>query len=368
MLGIDVSKDHLTCALLDPATRKFRWTREFPNDRAGLQRLLRQTPPDVEWVVEPTGRYSSLAVELGTAAGRRVLMAQPKRAQLFLASLRGRLKTDRVDSQGPALYGLTQPLPPFPQKTPQVERLEQLQSARRGLAQSITRLSQQLQELPHASEWLEAALESLTRQRDELDTQIATLLATEEAFQKAQRLQEVPGIGPVTAAAVAAVLSSRNFETADHFVSYIGLAIATRQSGKWQGQEKRVKHGDAELRRLFYLAAQSNLRCKQSPFKDQYHREKAKGLKSTAALCSVGRKLARLCWSMWKRNSRYDPARVHVQPQEFGGQTDAAEKQASASSTPPCAGQSPAASVASEPAVSSTPPTRRARKRTASER
>ena len=368
MLGIDVSKDHLTCALVDPATRKFRWTREFPNDKAGLQRLLRQTPPDVEWVVEPTGRYSSLAVELGTAAGRRVLMAQPKRAQLFLASLRGRLKTDRVDSQGLALYGLSQPLPPFPQKTLEVERLEQLQSARRGIAQSITRLSQQLQELPHASAWLEAALASLKKQRDELDTQIATLLETEAAFQKAARLQEVPGIGPVTAAAVAAVLGSRHFADADAFVAYIGLAVTTRQSGKWKGQEKLSKHGDAELRRLFYLAAQSNLRCKQSPFKDQYHREKAKGLNSTGALCAVGRKLARLCWSMWKRNSHYDPARVHLQPTEFGGHTDIAEKQASAGSTPPCEGQSPAGTATTEPAMSSAPPSRRSRQKLASEK
>ncbi len=46
----------------------------------------------------------------------------------------------------------------------------------------------------------------------------------------------------------------------------------------------------------------------------EYARERAKGLSSTAALCAVARKIARLCWSLHKHGTRYDVSRVGVQP------------------------------------------------------
>jgi hypothetical protein len=64
-----------------------------------------------------------------------------------------------------------------------------------------------------------------------------------------------------------------------------------------------------------YLAAQSNLRSKDSPFSAQYEKERAKGLSSTAALCAVARKLARLAWSLHKHGTSYDPSRVYQQNQ-----------------------------------------------------
>ncbi len=88
-----------------------------------------------------------------------------------------------------------------------------------------------------------------------------------------------------------------------------------RQSGKKHGQTGLTKQGDGELRRLLYLAAQANLRAKNSPFRAQYERERAKGLPSTAALCAVARKLARLAWSLHKHGTSYDPLRVHQQNQ-----------------------------------------------------
>ena len=74
-----------------------------------------------------------------------------------------------------------------------------------------------------------------------------------------------------------------------------------------------TKQGDAELRRLLYLCAKSSLRAKGSPFKDQYEREKAKGLSNKAALCAVARKMAKVCWSIVQHSTEYDPDRVYQQ-------------------------------------------------------
>jgi transposase len=269
--------------------------------------------------VEPTGRYSTLVVQQATTAGRQVLQAQPKRAQHFLASIQDRLKTDGLDSRGLALYGLNRVLPPFRLKSDVIERLDQLRTARKGLAGSLMRLRQQAQELPHAARFLAATQRDLEARCRELDQEIATILADKTEFPMTQKLQQVPGIGPVVAAAVLSCLTTKQFTHPDQFVAYCGLAISRRQSGKQEGVGRLSKQGDGELRRLLYLAARSNLLCRSSPFKTQYARERAKGLEPTAALCAVARKLARLCWSMWKHQSTYDPDRVHQQPEKYGG-------------------------------------------------
>src|SRR5947209_18117751 len=103
MLGIDVSKAELTCALLDRATEQFRWERSVPNTTAGIQRLLALTPSDVPLVVEPTGRFSLPVVEHARAAGRTVLLAPPRKAKAYLRSLSSRAKTDRLDARGLAM-------------------------------------------------------------------------------------------------------------------------------------------------------------------------------------------------------------------------------------------------------------------------
>ena len=75
-----------------------------------------------------------------------------------------------------------------------------------------------------------------------------------------------------------------------------------------------TKQGDAELRRLLYLAARANLRCKDSPFKNQYQRELAKGLAKTSALCAVARKLAKVLWSLHRHGTVYEASRVGTRP------------------------------------------------------
>lgn len=116
MLGIDVSKDTLACSLRDPQSRAILWQGTVPNSEAGLKQLCRHIPAECPWVLEPTGRYSFLAVRFGQQQGRRVLQAPPRRAKAFLASVQSRAKADRVDANGLSLFGLAHPLRPFAEK------------------------------------------------------------------------------------------------------------------------------------------------------------------------------------------------------------------------------------------------------------
>src|SRR5262249_44807801 len=264
-LGIDVSKAQLVCTLRDPTTRQHLWTRTLPNTAAGCHALLTQTPVDHPWVLEPTGRYSAAVVKQAQAQGRTVLLAPPRQAQRFLQAVQTRAKTDRLDSAGLALFAVSVPLLPYPIKPEAVEQLEQLLTARQGIVQAITSLQLRIAELPHAAAPLQKAVADLQTQREALDQQIRALTQKQEPLATlVASLQTVPGIGPVTAASVAARLTSKEFRHPDQFVAYIGLDVAVRQSGKRAGDCGLTKQGDGELRRLLYLCARANLRVKES--------------------------------------------------------------------------------------------------------
>lgn len=313
MLGIDVSQKELCCVLVDAVSRKRLWQKSVPNTEEGWQALLASTPKEVPWVMEPTGRYSTGVAREAKQQGRNVLLAEPRQARSYLVSMSPRAKTDPLDAYGLALFGLSKDLAAYPVPSDAMDRLRQMLSARKGLSQSITRLTQQARELPLAQENLLEAAKELKERRKAMDTAIAADLAQSGYAALGKRLMGVPGIGPVTAASVIVRLGERRFESAEKFVAYVGLDITVHQSGKSQGVGHVSHHGDAEMRRLFYLAAQSNLRIEQSPFRHQYEREREKGMSSTAALCAVSRKIAKLCWSLVKHGATYDPQRLYCQ-------------------------------------------------------
>jgi transposase len=314
MLGVDVGKAQLHGTWRDPATRAIGWQGVVPNNAGGIRQLLRRVPSG-GLVVEPTGRYGEALIRAAQAAGREVLLAPARKARAFLWAEQPRAKTDRVDSAGLALYGLSGRLRPYLLPSATVDQVRQLLVARRGVSQSLTSLRQQQAALPRAAAALEPSIAALAQQVTALDDQIEQLVQAAPELTPAAALQAVPGIGPVTAAALAACLVDKQFTHPDQFVAYVGLDIRVRQSGRRRGQQTLSKHGAAELRRLLYLAALAATHTKHDQtFARRYARELAKGLSKTAALNAVARKLAKLAWSLVAHGTAYDPARVDLQP------------------------------------------------------
>lgn len=316
MLGIDVSKREIVATWIPDPAGKARWTRTVPNTVAGIQQLLRRCPTTSAWVVEPTGIYSRAVVQQGQAAGREVLLAPPRQAQRFLQSQPRRAKTDRIDSDGLARFAHSTLLRPFARKSALVETVDELLTARRGISRALSQLRQQQRVLVSARSTLDGAIHDLQGRQRELDQQITGLVAGSELDTAVTNLRTIPGIGPVIAAAVASCLETHHFTHPDQFVAYIGLDVTVHDSGQRTGVGHLSHQGSAELRRLLYLAAQTNQRGDHptNPFQAQYHREQTKGLSTTAALCAVARKLARTCWSIHKHQTTYDASRVARQP------------------------------------------------------
>jgi transposase len=309
MIGIDVSKESLSVCAWDQGSQRVRWQLEVANSEAGVQRLLARTEAGEPWALEPTGRYSEGVARLGLAEGRQVMVAPPRAAKQFLASVHPRAKTDRLDARGLALYACSVALKPYPLKSAHMEQLAQLLAARKTMSRSLATFRQQKESLPRARAQVEAAEEALAQQLKELDRELARRARQDPAV---GRVQQVPGIGPVSATALVVRLKSTQFESYDQFVAYVGLDVRVRQSGQRKGSLGLSRHGDAELRRLLYCCAQASLRTKDSPFAQQYHREREKGLASTQALCAVARKMAKVAWALVRSGQDYDPSRVYA--------------------------------------------------------
>ncbi len=313
MIGIDVAKDTLAVCWWPAGESEPKWERDYPNSKAGLRRLLRETPPEEPWVLEPTGPYSLGVVEAALEAGRKPRQADPYAAKRYLESHSSRAKTDRIDARGLARLGLDRELPPYRLKDPELQRLWELLLLRRGLSKALATLQQQRHVLALVQSSIAEARASLGQQIKNLDREITAAGRKLDLF---RRLLKVPGLGEINAAALTVRLSSIPFATPHAFVAYVGLDVRLHRSGTYKGRQRLTKHGDAVLRWLLYLGARATLRttAKKDPgFKQLYQRKREEGCTSTGALCILARKLARLAWALAHTGEEYDPTRVFAQ-------------------------------------------------------
>jgi transposase len=316
VLGIDVSKDNLVCSLVRTCDKERLWLDNFSNNSDGISRLLAKVPAESPIILEPTGWYGNALVSKASAAGRTVYLAPGRQAKAHQRSIQTRAKTDPKDSYSLALFGISRRLWQYRLKSRAVDELDQHLSYRKQLSGMITRLDLQAKSLPYAADEIRPMIKELKGKLAALDKKIAALVKADPAFHMVAKLKAVPGFGPVTSAAVGSRLIHKQFTKPTQFVAYIGMDIGVIQSGQRKGTVGMTKEGDAELRRLLYLAAQASLRVKNSPFQAMYVRELAKGRHKTQAICTIARKMAKLAWSMVHYETAYDPERIYKDKKE----------------------------------------------------
>jgi len=149
-------------------------------------------------------------------------------------------------------------------------------------------------------------LEAFDRRVAELDESIKTVARTDAA---AQRLQTVPGIGPVTATAlVATVGDGRQFKRGRDLAACLGLTPAQHSSG---GKERLLgisKRGDSYLRTLLIHGARAVL--KTAAKKEDPRSRWAVGIAArrhkNAATVALANKNARIAWALLAHGGVYD--------------------------------------------------------------
>ena len=252
-VGCDVSKDWLD--LFDPAEGRVR---RIDNTAAAVERWaghLARTHCLV--VFEATGSYDRILRERLHQAGVASARLNPTLVRRY-AQARGRkAKTDALDAA--VLADLGERLRPEPDAPPCPHRLRLAElSARRDQIVAMrvmekNRLSQ-VQD-PFVREDLEAAItrlgEAIARVEAEIQRHVK---AQRELRDQARLLASAPGIGPVSAQVLLALMPELGRTGPKRLSALAGLAPFNHDSGKLKGQ-RCIAGGRARVRKALYMAA-----------------------------------------------------------------------------------------------------------------
>ena len=288
VIGIDVSKDHLD--LHDTAGGK-TWRMANRPEEIG-QWLVGLEDGEAFVVFEATGGYDT---ELWLALqdkGRGFARVNPAQARAF-ARARGYLaKTDRIDARMLAEMGLRLQPAPTPVTCPQRLELQALGRRRTQLVdmrkQEKTRLKQTRE--PELASDIEDHLAWLTRSIKAIETRIDRLIRTTVELADNYRLIiSVPGIGPVTAATLLALMPEIGQTTRRAVAALAGLAPINNDSGRKRGK-MTIRGGRREVRRNLYMAAVAAIRG-NNQFAAFYRSLKDRGMPNKVALIAMARKM-----------------------------------------------------------------------------
>ncbi len=290
-------------------------------------------------VVIEAGTHSPWVSRTLEASGHRVLVANPRRVRLISHNSR---KRDRVDAELLARLGRVDPQLLAPIKHRGLEAQAALSVLRsrdslvrvrtalvnhaRGLVKAVGgRLPRcSTESFPHkvvgdVPEELWPAVgpvldevADLTERIRGYDREIEVL--ARERFPEAKLLQQVPGVGPITALAFVLTLEDpARFSRSRMVGSYLGLRPRQRESGLRRPELRITKEGDEYLRWLLVQAAHYIV-GRFGPDTDLRRwglRLLARGGKHARqrAAVAVARKLAVLLHQLWVSGSVYEPLR-----------------------------------------------------------
>ena len=130
------------------------------------------------------------------------------------------------------------------------------------------------------------------------------------------RLQTVPGVGPIVALTVLAVFSDvRRFPTAKHAASYAGLVASTFDSGERVQHGHITRRGSSELRSMLCEAAHHAWRP-SNPFYPYFSSLCVRrGYKM--AVVAVAHRLCRILYAMLRRGTEFDLTKLGIEQGHF---------------------------------------------------
>lgn len=287
-VGIDISKAHLDVAVRE-CDEQWREARSVKGLRTVVERLKKL--PSSRVVVEASGGLEKLVVAELHAAGLPVAVLNPARVRQF-AKARGLLaKTDRLDARVLAHFAATFQPSPGPVPSEEQQHLAELVARRRQLVEMHTAEQNRLGSAPptlHARiqkhlDWLQAEL-------DALNDEIRQLIKQHPDWQdKATLLCSARGIGPVTSAALLALLPELGQFNRKQIAALVGVAPFNLDSGRHRGK-RHIRGGRASVRSALYMATLSAIRF-NPVIRAFYQRLCTAGKEKKVALTACMRKL-----------------------------------------------------------------------------
>lgn len=315
IIGADVGSIEIVMACADSNQA----VTTIANHRKTIDAWLKQLPKDAVIGMEATGRYHDVLANCAVRRGHRVYVINPKCLSHYAKGVGQRGKTDPLDARVIARYVAREgdKLHPYTVPTAMQRTLRDLLSQRATVVKHCGAIRQSLNATASKGNAVlkraqQKALQSLLALIAEIDSQLKATVKADAALEKRRALlQTITGIGLLNSVALTHRFDRTPFANSDAVVAAYGMDPRPRDSGKKIGQRCLTKMGNAEDRRLIYLAGQSAVKTKT--FKPLYQALRAKDFATTEAIVIIARKLLRIAFAVWTSNKPFDPTKIGFQ-------------------------------------------------------
>jgi transposase len=336
-IGLDLG-DRFSCWCALDADGEVIARGEVINEKQPLEHFFSRIPASV--IALEVGTHSPWISRLLEKLGHEVIVANARQVKLISESSR---KHDRLDAEFLARLARADKklLAPIRHRgeTAQadlmavrvraqlVELRTQTVNAARGMVKSFgQRLAScdannlNREHAQHLDGAIRAHVERLLRMVEELTEEIASCdeelkkISAQRYARETGQLEQVPGVGPVTALTFVLTLdNAQRFQCSRDVGCYVGLRPKSKQSGASEPEMRISKEGDVYLRKLLVQCSQYILsrRGPDTDLKRWGGQIAAKGRKKAKrrAVVAVARKLAVLLHRLWVSGERYEPRR-----------------------------------------------------------
>lgn len=256
-VAIDISKD--TLQIQDD---KGSFT--VANESSGLEKLASylKACSNPLTVFEATGGYERTLLEALRKAEQPMAMVNPARVRDFARSEGIRAKTDPIDARMILAFAKSKQLKPMAAPSAACVKLAALLDRRDHLTEQMAREKNRLQNSEtfiHRS--IKRMIRILEKELTAIEKEIQTLVDSEPGLKaRAEIIEEVKGVGPVTTWTLLAYLSEIEELSRNSVVAMAGVAPYNRDSGKFAGK-RCIQGGRAKVRKCLYMAAHTAARC-----------------------------------------------------------------------------------------------------------
>jgi transposase len=300
---------------------------------------------EIEREVEPGGEIGMEACA-GAHHWARVLQSKGYRVKLIAPQfVKPYVKTNKTDANDAEAIceAMSRPSMRFVAvKTVEQQDLQAVHRVRTSLVHERTAKANQLRALVYeyglvapqhlpalrraVPEWLEDAqnglsgrfrtllgglyrdLQALDERVHELDRELAAIAREHEPV---RRLEQLTGIGPVSASALYALVGdARQYRNGRELAAALGLTPRQHSSGGKPRLLGISKRGDTYVRTLLIHGARSALRCApgKSDRLSRWATALAQRSHPNVAAVALANKIARIAWAMLRHGTNYEPA------------------------------------------------------------
>jgi len=321
-VGIDASKESFyACFILqtNEQKKKVKASRKFSNNADGYRAMThwvsakRDKTVPVSYTMEATGVYhENLAYYLNDLE-ERVHVVVPSRAKRYASSFKQKSKTDKIDAKILGFMGLERDLDQWKPFSPVFRVLKGLTRERSSLIKYRTMLKNQRHGLESSAYPHRKSLSRNTqmirmtdKQIADIEKEIETVVEQDtEVKRKLLKVMSIPGVGFLTAVIVVAETDGfALIKSRKQLVSFAGLDVKIKESGKWKGRAKISKRGNVHIRKALYFPAFTASRYSHT-YKMFYERLLDENKLPLVASVAVQRKILSLIFTLWKNDTTY---------------------------------------------------------------